>query len=698
MPTFEFGPFVLDPAKRVLLREGGPQYLSPKAFDVLLLLVERRERVLSKEELLSTLWPDTFVEEANLSQQIFVLRRTLNGDADGLEYITTFPRHGYRFTANVIERSDPEIPTAPPAIQQSQGRSRWRVPSLIGMVLLGAAVLFGVVRRAPPVGSDPRITTVTALPGLEQFPSISPDGNFVAFSWTGSDPAGVPDIWIKAIDSDDLRQLTDTRTAEFRPAWSPDGREIAFLRAGEGVVIASALSGQERKVATSGSIVGWTPDGRSLLVRDRTGDKPYGIFRLELDSGTRYQLTQAPSGVGDWTFDVSPDGKTLAFVRYERPGVSDLYVMPLEGGNARRRTNWNATISGLAWMPDGRHILYSVDEATGLDESLFKIPADGEQLDRGVRVIRASVATPSLSRPGPGKTARLAFTARRVDVGLRLVDLKGSSSQGVFESVMQFSDSTRIDYPGRFSRDGRRVAFSSTRTGPVETWVANADGSGSRQVTALQATELLVGEWSPDDRRLVIDAAIAGNSDVYVVSLGGGPPVRLTTEAAFDGLAHWSADGRWIYFSSDRSGRVELWKMPADGGRAVQVTREGGVQPAEAPDGRTLFYLDRAGERGRIKQVPVEGGDEVVVLENVRLGLWSVTSDGIIFLTIEQESDELDFYSFSDRRVRRLGKLPFRASRIAGLGGLITSRDGRWALVSATDHWESDIMIADGVR
>ena len=155
----------------------------------------------------------------------------------------------------------------------------------------------------------------------------------MAFSWTGSDPAGVPDIWIKAIDSDDLRQLTDTRTAEFRPAWSPDGREIAFLRAGEGVVIASALSGQERKVATSGSIVGWTPDGRSLLVRDRTGDKPYGIFRLELDSGTRYQLTQAPSGVGDWTFDVSPDGKTLAFVRYERPGVSDLYIMPLEGGN-----------------------------------------------------------------------------------------------------------------------------------------------------------------------------------------------------------------------------------------------------------------------------------------------------------------------------------------------------------------------------
>ena len=79
MAAFEFGPFLLDPARRSLLREGVPQSLPPKAFDVLALLVQCRERVVSKEELLSTLWADTFVEEGNLSQQIFVLRRTLNG-------------------------------------------------------------------------------------------------------------------------------------------------------------------------------------------------------------------------------------------------------------------------------------------------------------------------------------------------------------------------------------------------------------------------------------------------------------------------------------------------------------------------------------------------------------------------------------------------------------------------------------------
>ena len=108
MAAFEFGPFLLDPAKRSLLREGVPQSLPPKAFDVLALLVQCRERVVSKDELLSTLWADTFVEEGNLSQQIFVLRRTLNGFSESSEYIATIPRHGYRFTAEVIERSGSE--------------------------------------------------------------------------------------------------------------------------------------------------------------------------------------------------------------------------------------------------------------------------------------------------------------------------------------------------------------------------------------------------------------------------------------------------------------------------------------------------------------------------------------------------------------------------------------------------------------
>jgi Tol biopolymer transport system component len=199
----------------------------------------------------------------------------------------------------------------------------------------------------------------------------------VAFSWTGTNPEGVPDLWIKAVDGEARRQLTDTPFAEGFPAWSPDGREIAFARGGKGVFIVSALGGQERQVMDSGSIVGWTPDSRSLLVRDRTPEGPHGIVRIDLPSGNRHQVTRAPSGIGDWTFDVSPDGKTLAFVRYERPGIGDVYTVPMAGGEVRRRTNGNGSMSRVAWTPDGRDILYSNNE------SVFRIAAESERVDRG---------------------------------------------------------------------------------------------------------------------------------------------------------------------------------------------------------------------------------------------------------------------------------------------------------------------------
>jgi Tol biopolymer transport system component/DNA-binding winged helix-turn-helix (wHTH) protein len=701
MAVFEFGPFVLDPAKRFLLRDGVPQSLTPKAFDVLTLLVQHRERVVSKDELLSSLWPGTFVEEANLSQQIFVLRRTLNGNSESTDYITTTPRRGYRFTADVVERSENDRPQATIFETTPTSRRGWslRVLSLAagltaGGVLLAATLLSS---RNSAVDSEPHIRRVTALPGLEQFPSISPDGNFVVFSWSGTNPAAAPDLWIKAIDGDVMRRLTETPEAEVYPAWSPDGRDIAFVRGSAGVFIVSALGGPERHVFGSGSIVGWTPDSRSLLVRDRTNEGPHGILRIELATGARHQVTQAPSGIGDWTFDVSRDGQSLAFVRYERPGIGTIHTVPIAGGEPRRLTDWTA-ISHVAWSPDGRHILYSVDD------DVFRIAADSTRIERGHKVLHTSGVGLSMSRPGTGRPGRLAFTEKRTDVGLRLIDLDGARGD-VLKSDSRFADSTRVDVPGRFSRNGKQVAFASDRTGQAEAWVANADGSDVRQLTSLQATELIVGDWSPDNRHLVIDAAIEGNSDIYVISLDSRVPVRLTTEPVYDGFPEWSADGRWIYFTSLRSGRPEVWKVSVDGGEPIQFTHGGGLQLRQSPDGQTLFYLDRPpygtpyGSRtSRLMSIPASGGEEVPLTDGLRLHLWSPVQDGIVFVSLGPDADAIDLYRFSDGTVQRLGTLPFRVSRIAELGKMTVSRDGRWALVSTTDVWESDIMVADGVR
>ena len=708
MAVFEFGPFVLEPSTRSLLRQGVPQTLAPKTFDLLLLLVEQRARVVSKDELLQTVWPGTFVGEGNLTQQIFLLRKILSGD-DQPEYISTVPRRGYRFVAEVRERPEDFRPL-PPEPQPSHARPRRRAAPLIFSVLLAGVASLAYMRwvGSSAETSDPRIVSVTSLPGLESSPSISPDGNFVVFSWTGPNPEGIPDLWVSAVERDSRQRLTETPTAaETSPAWSPNGRDIAFIRVGEGVFVVPALGGPEQKVGDSGSMVAWMPDGRSLLVRDGRPEAgaPYGIFQIDRETSKRTQVTDAPSGIGDSAFDVSPDGRSLAFVRYERPGIGDVYVAPIAGGDAHRRTNWNTEISGVAWTPDGRDLVYAVLEEPGLDQTVFRIPAIGNRLDRGVRALHVSAESLSMSRPPPGESGRLAFTTGRIDVALRLVDLQGPLTGGVFQSARRFADSTRLEVPGPFSKDGERVAFLSDRSGWARVWVANRDGSGVQPLTTLKATELVIGGWSRDGQKIVLDAAVDGNSDVYVVYLDGRPPRRLTTEPSFDLLTEWSADERWIFFSSDRSGSLEIWKVPAEGGSAEQVTRQGGGEPKLGPDGQTLFFLNRpppgpGGVHGSstLKSVPIGGGAEVSVLEGVRFGLWSVTDRGIAFVTIEPEWDAIDFYSFGDRKVSRLGRLPFRVSRYLGLGTLHVDRVGRWALVSVTDQWEGDIKVADGFR
>jgi Tol biopolymer transport system component len=670
--------------------------------------------VLEREWLIERLWPDTFVEPNNLEQCVSSLRRMFGETAQKATYIRTVAGRGYCFSCPVEEvRPEPIFPVAPPlrvVDRHAKGVSlRWRpawVAAVIVVALIAVLTTAGVWRGATPNVTAPRVLPVTSFPGLEDFPSISPDGNFVAFSWTGPQGEGAArDIWIKAVDSDDRRQLTSTPGSETSPAWSPDGREIAFVRAGagRGIFIARVLGGQEQKVADSGTQVGWAPDGRSLLVRDAaTRAQSFGIFRIDLGSGERSQITEAPSGIGDFTFDMSPDGAALAFVRFERPGVADVYVVRLADGTLQRRTDWNRPISRVVWTPDGNELVYAVNEVPALGQSLFRIPAFGTHPEHGERALHVEGLNPSISRPKPGQPARLAFNTRNYDVGLRLIDLQSPNVDGTIRAGTPFCDSSRVDFPGPFSKSADKVAFASNRHGWLQVFVANRDGSELRQVTKLEAVGLGIGGWSPDEHQLVIDAAIDGNTDMYAIRVADGRAVRLTTEPSIDGHGSWSSDGRWIYFSSNRTGRPEVWKVPSEGGQAVQLTYQGGIEPKESADGQSLYYLDRppAGAGGfaspsTLKRVSVDGREETTILDNVRFGLWSVTSDGIVFIQPTAQHDELQFYGFQSP-LRSLGRLPARVSRV--FSGLSASHDGRWVLVNVTDQIVSDILVADGFR
>ncbi len=587
--------------------------------------------------------------------------------------------------------------------EQRQVTNFTRARLSVGALALVAVATAVLAWRAlfAPTDAPAQLLPLASYPGPEGPPALSPDGKLVAFAWPGH-AAGPTDIYVKAVGSEALRRLTETADWESSPAWSPDGHSIAFVRDGQGAFTMSQLGGAERQVSASGTQVAWAGDSKSVLIRDREGDVgPFGIYQVFLDTLERRRLTQAPVGAGDWRFEVSPDGRTLAFIRYEREGIADLYIMPMRGGEPRRLSNWNAALTGLSWTADGREIVYSVEGATA--GRLWRIRSNSATPGRGSPIadIPASAHNPSISRPMPGQPARLAFQTITRDVDIHLMDLESGLVHDTLESH-PFANSTRIEGSARFSPDGSRIAFASSRSGAMEMWVAGRDGSGLLQITSLGVADLVVGGWSPDGARIVFDATVAGNSDVYVVGSDGGRVHRLTSEPSIDGLSSWSADG-WIYFTSTRAGVIpDVWRISPAGGAAKRMTRNGGFEPKESSDGIYLFYLDRYPQRmaingtARLMRLPVAGGQEELVLERVRPFVWSVTDAGIVFVTPERDFDAIDVYGFSDQRVARLGRLGFRVPGI--FNHMTVSHDGRWALATQMVRFDSDLMMLDSFR
>ena len=623
------------------------------------------------------------------------LREYYQGRSDPV--VISLPKGTY---VPVFEHNSVSPATAPPV---APGRARITLGAL---TLVAAVIVVAVASRGFfRDGSAPaELFPLASYPGVEGAPALSPDGTLVAFAWSGHADAGSTDIYVKAVDREALRRLTQTSEAESSPAWSPDGQSIAFVRDGDGVFTMSQLGGAERRISTSGTGVSWTGDSSAVLIRDREGSVgPFDIYQVSLDTLERRRLTKAPVGTGDWRFEVSPDGSTLAFVRYERPGIADLYVVPMRGGEPRRLSNWGAPIQGLSWTPDGREIVYSVDEP--LASRLWRIPANTATPARGSPIagIPAAATNPSISRATPGHPARLAFQTITRDVDMQLMDLDARVGNGIIESE-PFWNSTRIEDSARFSPDASRIAVASFRSGNQEIWVTRRDGSGIQQITAaLGAAAVWVGGWSPDGTRITFEATSDGNTDVYVVEANGGHPRRLTLEPSIDGVPSWSQDGKWIYFASTRAGVIaDVWKVPADGGAAVRLTRNGGFEPRESPDGKSLFYLDRPlvaltiGGTASLMRLPHGGGQGEHVLDRVRPFLWSVAETGIVFVTREPDFDAIDVYRFSDRRVARVGRLGFRIP--GSYTYMSASPDGRWALATKMARFDSDLMRLDNFR
>jgi Tol biopolymer transport system component len=486
------------------------------------------------------------------------------------------------------------------------------------------------------------------------------------------------------------------------PAWSPDGRTIAFVRnsdSGVGLYVVPAVGGTERPIANLRRrsaqfrlrILDWSGDGRALVVVDQNApEEPFYILRVSIDTAERHQLTSPPpQSYGDVLPAVSADGLTLAFTRFFAPGTSDIFVLPIAGGEPRRLTFDDSVITGIAWSEDGRSLVFSSERgATAGAGSLWRIQvpasASGSQPEQ-LAGIGPRATAPAVARNG----RLLAYQEYFQDTNLWQTAATGR------ESPQPVVSSTREENLPDYSPDGARIVFASNRSGNWEVWTSNADGSDARQVTSYAASPASNPRWSPNGRLLAFQYAVEGNADIYTMTPEGSSIRRLTTEPSREETPAWSRDGRWLYFASNRSGSLEIWKMAvAPLGQAVQVTRAGGMDPQESIDGRQLFYTKRAGAGLDIWSTGVNGGEEARVLGPIRSRAgWVPDRNGIYFI---DPAWQIAYYRFATAGTTPIVTLP--TTQNVFNPGLTLSPDGRWLLYGQMDRFGADVMLVENFR
>ncbi len=624
--VIRFGVFEADLRSGELRKSGVKIRLREQAFQVLSELLERPSEVVTREELRDRLWPDgTFVDfDHSLNAAVNSIREVLGDSAASPRFVETVPRRGYRFIAPVeklggsaAESVSPmsrtqeasQSPTTDSATRRPNGEGEdasagptnrrvgprqaiWAVSLVV--LFAAAATSYRLFNNRPEaqVPPSPKKTYITSYPRMEVQPSFSPDASQVAYAW------GLPgkdfDIYVKLIGVEPPRQITSGPLDEVNPVWSADGRWIAFLRkldeSSAEVLLTDPFGSRERKLAEVSALasfrfrhLAWSPDSKELVFVDNAPPAENGsLFLMSIDTGEKRQLTApAPGTYLDGSPAFSPDGRRLAFIRFPSgQPAGDLYVLDpsrdqsSEADLQRLTFDSDAVVAG--WTPAGTHVLYASEALRGGDLRRIAVSGNSEPESLAPLDSTGFLPAPAVSLDG----RRVAYVETFHDTGVTRLEIPNGSGRPVSTMLI---DSTRADMHAQYSPDGNRIAFRSHRSGSRECWTCESDGSNPVQLTSLSACRN--PQWAPDGRRILFEHGTRGLEDIWAVDSAGGAAQPLITGPSADIQANCSRDGEWIYFTSDRGGQFDVWKVRTDGGDPVQVTTTGGAAPVESVDG-----------------------------------------------------------------------------------------------------------------
>ena len=469
---------------------------------------------------------------------------------------------------------------------------------------------------------------VTSLEGEELSPTFSPDGKQIAFHYIQSDTSDA-DIYIQLIGTNDYKQMTNHPADDISPTWSPTEPNIAFSRFSQdeeekGIYLISIMGTGERKICLkAGYNLCFSSDGNYLAFTD---DSTRGIFILSMKDYILKRLTTAVVDRygADWDPVFSPDNLKLAFERTSGWSTSDIYTISVTGENLKRITHDAKNIWGIAYMPNGQDIVFSSNRLGPLSLWKMNIRNGFPEMIHGTG--QTSLIDPTVTIDG----SRLAYCERSQDVHIYRIRIPEAPGQKVIPSKVSIS--TQQDRTLAFSPDGKKVAFSSTRSGFAEIWICDSDWSNWRQLTNLRS-HAGTPSFSPDGKQIVFDSNAKGNNDIYLINVNGGEPQPITNRKSSEVVPEWSHDGDWIYFISNRGGEEEgqIWKIAAAGGDEILISDEAANRVMVSKDGNWLYYVR---SRSGIWKMGIDGSENERLLEKDDLYYHSfaVSENGIYFI------------------------------------------------------------------
>lgn len=581
--------------------------MTPKAFDLLLVLAENPGRLLTKEQLLQAIWSDTAVEESNLSYHVFAIRKAL-GDTAENGLITTVPKSGYRFTMAVTHSNghgaEPPVLTdnAPeqtesvssgqaraagvsnvatavsPPLAHSRVDSGWRSAVWFGagiVVAIGGGLLATLGRTDPPR----TLIRAQISPGVELSEAspfaLSPDGQHLVFAGKGRD--GVTRLWLRRMGDEAPRPLpgTEAELGGLTPPmfWSPDGQAVAFDAAGQLKRFDLRDNATRTVCALPALAVGGSWNAEGIII---VGAPSSGLFRCSVADGIASELTRIDSDKGETTHLFPwflPDGRHFLYVRVARnaPEGSGVYLGSLDDkpGSARP-TRLLASGFGAAYIP-------RKGDSTGHVVFLQAATLFAQAFDERALQLR-------------GEPVPLAHPV-------------GSYLDGGFFSVSQ-DDVIAFRPPDKdsqltwFDREGRKIG--------------SAGEVGRYSGVAL----------SPDDSRVATAKEIVGSKmdqDIWVLETSRPTSTRITFGPVLEDLPVWSADGRTLMFTNGGD-TGNLFAQAADGepnARMLLSTKlQHKIPTSASSDGRFLLYtaLNMDSSRNDIWVLPLIGASKPFAL------------------------------------------------------------------------------------